>query len=694
MRSNQLVPRISKVIFLVSLAWARVLFAQPIPQENWIDQLSAVQLKAIAVKEAQGGVALSKQLAPRAQVLASEMRARLQAGEQTPATSFGGFSVFTFTPAGSFWPVLYMRKAGARSSESIPLLNLAQLAKRTGFVDIGGYAVSANARWLAYSIDTSGSRRYQLRLMEISTRRERILSELVSSFDFTPASDEIYLVEMDTKKRPWSIRRLSVDGGIDRVIYSESDERFRVTVSQSASGRYMQIMSASATTSEVHLFPLNRTTKVPQVVLPRREGIYYEADDRDGAVYLRTNEYGGNYGIGRLPLEALGRHEALQPLLRPAKGRFLTAMKVLRGGVVLLVSDSGHPAAFSIDDDGKLQQLPIPVKTATLEFGTNALFDSQFVRLIVQSFAMPLTVVDVPLSGGEVRIVHRATVPRRLNLGAYCEGVWSVPSADGTLLSAPYIYKGRCGETPSHRPLFISVYGAYGANNLPTFSLNRFSLLDRGFVVVLAQVRGGGEGGDDWYHAGRGINKRQGISDFRAVVESLQSRGISSPELTVIAGSSAGGLIVGALVNEAPYLARAAVLNGPFVDVLSTMLNPDLPNTVPEYLEWGNPNDPTQAAYIASYDPIRNIKSTRYPRMLVHVGLHDEQVLPSQAVKYIRALRRHVTNPDEIYLSLDTNSGHDGPADAGRYFDRLGSEFAFILDAVASDKTRWSSQSH
>lgn len=648
--------------------------AQP---DAWIDTLPPGTLRALALNEARSGAELGRHLAPRAQALAREMQARLRAGEQTPDSAFGRFAVFTRTPAGSFWPTLYMRRAAG--SAEVPLLDLQKLARATGFVDIGGYAISDDGRLLAYSIDTSGSRRYTLRVMDTRTRRERTVGQgLVSSFDFAPDAQALFYVEMDERKRPWAVQRVPLDGGPARRVHAETDERFRVAVSQSASGRFMQITTASATTSEVHLLDPRDAGAQPRVLLPRQEGRYYEAEEQGDAFWVRD----ADGSIAHLPLADLETSAPPRTVLAADPNRSVLALKGLRGGLVVLAQEQGRTVAFRLDTQGRRHPLAVPEAAGTLELATNPRYDQRAVRVVAQSFTMPSTVLELPLDGGPARPVHRSAAPAGLDLGRYCEGRWSIPGSGAAVIPVPYVYKGRCDEPPRDRPLFVSVYGAYAARTTPTFSSNRFTLLERGFVVALAQVRGGGEGGEAWYHAGRGMNKRQGIDDFRAVIEGLHARGISAPSRTVVAGASAGGLIVGALMNQAPGLVRAAVLNGPFVDVLATMSNPALPNTVPEYLEWGDPADPVQAAYMASYDPIRHVRPQTYPRVLLRMGLRDEQVLPAEAVKYVRELRRTVANPQDMFLSLDTESGHDGAADPVRYFEALGTEFAFVLDSV------------
>ena len=659
--------------------------APPAGDDAWIRTLSKDQLWALSLPVQATTQALRRSLAPLQHEISGELASRLDFSEQTPDATVGRYRLYTVTPKGSFYPRLYRTALDRPHEPPALLLDLGKLAAATGFVDLGGYALTDDGRYLAYSVDTSGSRSYQLRLRDLAGGGERrVPGPNVSSFDFSPDGRALYVVDTDAAKRPWQVRRVDLGTLASDVIYSERDPAFRVSVSMSGSGRFLQVVASSSSTSEAWLRDERGDDHRLRLVLPRRDGVYYDIDDWRGEIYVRSNEQDNAYGLYRLDLDHLGDHAALATVVAPRRDRLITSMKAFERALVVSTREDGVSQVRRLSaPDGDLQPLATPAGATSLELGVNTDYRAPDVKLLASSFTMPLTVAAAPLDGGPWRPVFVARTPASFRQDDYCQGSWTARSDDGTRVPIPYVFRGRCDQPPRDRPLLLSVYGAYGVVSTAGFSLNRLSLLDRGFVVALAQVRGGGEFGDDWYYAGRGCAKRRGIEDFEAALRWLHAAGVARPERTVISGQSAGGVIVGMTVDEAPQLAAAAVINGGFLDVEATMRRPDLPNTLPEFQEWGDPNDPAQVQCMRAFDPMQNVRQERVPRLLVRTGLQDEQVSPAESIRFVRRLRGAASNGQDVFLDVARDSGHDGPSDAHKYFESLAFELAFMVQSTA-----------
>jgi oligopeptidase B len=616
--------------------------------------------------------------------LYKEMLARIKETDLSVPYRKGRYWYYARTEEGKQYPIL-ARKLGALTSAEEIVLDLNVLARDHAYFSVDSFAVSDDGHRLAYSVDTTGFREYTLRIRDLRTAADGPESiERVSSVAWAADNATVFYVTDDDAKRPYRLWRHRLGDAEDTLILEETDERFSLTIRRSRSLGYLFLECDSHTASEVRYLDARTPEGALTLFLPRAPELEYEIDHGDGIFWIRTNDRGRNFRLASCPVDD-PRPSAWTEILPHRPEVNLAGIEPFAGHLVVYEREGGLERYVVRDlRSGASHAVSFPEPAYTTFPDINAEFDTTRFRFRYQSMITPASVYDYDL------ITHERTLLKQTEvLGGYDPSLYATErvharSDDGTSIPISLVYRKdtpRDGSAPMH----LVGYGAYGYPLPVLFSSNRLSLLDRGAICALAHVRGGGEMGKPWHDAGRMANKPNSFADFIAAADFLVGNRVASRERTIVEGGSAGGLLIGAVLNCRPDLCGGAVLKVPFVDVLNTMLDTSLPLTVGEFEEWGNPADPAQYAVIRSYCPYTNLGTRPFSKMLVKTSVHDSQVMYWEPAKYVARLRALNRGAPQVALKVNFAAGHGGSS--GRY-DAL-KEIAFD---VAWMLTTWGVQ--
>lgn len=612
--------------------------------------------------------------------LYDEMLARIEQTDLSVPFRKDGWLYYSRTVEGLQYPI-HCRRRDPDSAEQV-LLDLNAFASEHAFVAVNQLEVSDDGRWLAYGLDTTGFRQYVLRIRDLASGED--LPETVErTANLTWAADDrtlFYTVEDDAKRHHRLYRhRLGTSTSQDALVFEEPDERFEVSCGRTRSRRFLVMGVSSHTTSEARVLDASTPTGEWTLVSPRVPEREYDVDHRDDRFWIRVNDTGRNFRLVSAPVEAPGdwREEIAHRDEVMLEGVDLFA----HHRVLWLRIDGLQQLELTDLRDGATHRVEFPEPAYTVYPAANEEWAPAAFRYQYTSFVTPMSVYDHDLATRQETLLKRQPVkggyqPTRFVV----ERRWAV-AKDGTRVPLSMVRR-RDVPLDGLMPLLLYGYGAYGIPMTATFSSSRLSLLERGVGFAIAHVRGGGEMGKRWHDGGRMADKMNTFTDFIACAEALVGDKVTSPERLVIQGGSAGGLLLGAVLNLRPDLFRAAVVQVPFVDVLNTMSDPSLPLTVGEYEEWGDPSKPEEYARLRAYSPYENLAAKAYPAMLVKTSLNDSQVMYWEPAKYVARMRTLRTDQNPLLLKTLMVAGHGGAS--GRYdaLRDLAFDYAFVLATV------------
>lgn len=605
----------------------------------------------------------------------------------------GSWWYLTHTLEGSQYAIHCRRAAadGARYDDSVPeevLLDVNKLAKGEPFMALGALSVSPDGNLLAYTTDNTGFRQYTLHIKDLHTGE--LLpdtAQRVGAIVWTPDSRMLfYSVEDEQTKRHDRVLRhtLGTPQTEDVLIYEERDERFNVGVGRTRDRKYLLLAAESHTTTEYRFLDATKPTADFQMLAERVADQEYSVDHRHGLFYIRVNDTGKNFRVVTAPVARSGRSEWTE-LLPEDKAVPLEDFEVFESFAVAsdIVQGLDRLRVFRFDGPALAREaatlsFPEPSYAAGLHVNRN--FDTASFRYSYQSLVSPASVYEYDVATGDSTLLKQQEVPGGFDRERYAsERIWATAS-DGVRVPVSLVYRRDHFEKDGTNPIYIYGYGSYGYALPVGFGTSRLSLLDRGIVMAYAHIRGGGDLGDAWHDDGKMMVKRNTFTDFIAVTEHLIAEKYGAADKVIIEGGSAGGLLMGAVVNLRPDLFRVVLSHVPFVDVMNTMLDASLPLTVAEYEEWGNPNEPEAFAYMRSYSPYDNLQRGAYPATLVKTSLNDSQVMYWEPAKFVARLRTLKTNADQpLLLHVNMDAGHGGASGRYDYLREIAMDYAFML---------------
>ena len=647
----------------------------------WLREKSNPEVRAYLEQENAYTDAVMKPTEPFQKKLYDEMLSRVKETDVEVPYREGDYFYYIRFEAGKQYPIRCRKKASDDAPEEV-LLDVNQLAQGQAFMTIQAFAVSPDGNELAYSYDNTGFRQFTLAVKDLRSGKTLAdHAERVGSVVWANDNQTIFYTQEDpVSKRQYRVyRHTAGSANPDVLVYEEPDERFTVEAYKTRSQAFIFIVSRSHTTSEARYIPATQPDGDWHVLEARKPGVEYYPDHNADSFYIRVNDTGRNFRLVTAPLTDPGAknwHE----IMAHNPGIMLDEMDLFRNFLVLYEREGGLPQIRVIDlRDGQSKRIAFPEQAYAAHPYINRVYDTTEFRYGYQSPITPPSVFSYDMEKGTSTLLKQKEVPGGYDPKKYqVEQIYAVAS-DGVKIPISVLHlKG--AKLDGTGPLYLYGYGSYGISLDSFFNSNIFSMVDRGVVTAVAHIRGGGEMGKTWHDAGRMMNKKTTFTDFIACAEDLTKRGYGSKDRLVIEGRSAGGLLMGAVLNMRPDLFKAALVGVPFVDVINTMLDESLPLTVGEFEEWGNPKEKAAFDYMITYSPYDNIEAKAYPNMLVKTSFNDSQVMYWEPAKYVAKMR--ATRTDKNILLLKTNlspAGHGGAS--GRY-DRLKEvafDYAYIL---------------
>jgi oligopeptidase B len=617
---------------------------------------------------------------PLQDTLYQEILGRIQETDLSVPVKRDDHFYYTRTEEGQPYPI-YCRKH-LEGPEQI-LLDANALAREEKYFRIGNFAVSPDHRLLAYSTDVGGDEAYTIFIKDLTTGEllpDRIANTYYS-LEWANDNRTFFYTVLDPAKRPFQVFRHELGSATEELVYQEDDGRFALGVEKSRSRKFLFIALGSAVTSEMRYVSADDPRGEFRVMLPRWEGIEYDAAHHGDHFYIRTNEVAKNFRLMRTSVASPSR-ESCEEVIPARPTVTIEGVDSFEDYLIIHERERGLEKICIRDGDGGfLHYIDFPEPVYTVGTTGNAEYKTRLLRFHYTSLVTPLSVFDYNLETRERELKKQYEVRGGYAPSQYQSERIFAKASDGIEVPISLVYR-KGFERNGKSPLLLYGYGAYGHSISPSFSSDRLSLLDRGFAYAIAHIRGGADLGEEWRDAGKLLAKKNTFTDFIACAEHLIAGGYTSSDRLAMLGGSAGGLLVGGVLNFRPELFHAAIAKVPFVDVLNTISDPTLPLTIAEYEEWGNPEDKIYYDYIASYSPYENVAAQNYPTLLVTAGLNDPRVSYWEPAKWVAKLRALKTDCNPLLLKTNMGSGHFGPS--GRYegIKEVAFDYAFLLSVT------------
>ncbi|MEG9624657.1 S9 family peptidase [Pseudomonas guariconensis] len=657
----------------------------------WLQQRDTPQVLAYLNAENTYQQACLADQAPLREQLFEEIKGRILETDLSLPSPWGPYLYYTRTTAGDEYPRHYRCPRPADDSNTVDesreeLLLDPNVLAAGGFLALGSFNVSPDHRLLAYSLDTSGDEIYTLYVKDLTSGAVTTLpfEDCDGSMTWANDSRTLFFAELDDTHRPWRLRRHTLGEDTAQSVFEEADGRFFLHCYRSSSERQLVLLLNSKTTSEAWVLDAATPQAAFTCLAPRVEDHEYYPDhgqlDGQWRWFIRSNQDGINFALFHAPAEQVPTRDQWQVLVPHRDDIMLEGLSLNASALTLSLREGGLPIIEVHPRDLPPYRVELPDAAYSLYVQDSLEFVSPRLRLRYEALNRPAQVRQLDLASGAQAVLKQTPVLGEFDADDYVsQRLWAV-AKDGTRVPISLVRRrddlGKCV------PLYLYGYGAYGESLDPWFSHARLSLLQRGVAFAIAHVRGGGELGEAWYRAGKQEHKQNSFDDFIACAEHLIAEGVTDSAHLAISGGSAGGLLIGAVLNQRPELFRCAIAEVPFVDVLNTMLDPELPLTVTEYDEWGNPQEPDVYQRIKAYAPYENLKAQAYPAMLVVAGYNDSRVQYWEAAKWVARLRTCKTDDNLLLLKTEMGAGHGGMS--GRYqgLRDVALEYAFVLNEL------------
>jgi oligopeptidase B len=616
-------------------------------------------------------------LKPLAATILEELKSRITPDEASVPVKDGDFEYWWKFEDGAQYRSWWRRPIAG--GPDVLLLSEPVLAQRKDYFRLGGFAVSPDGSKLAYAYDDNGSERFTLRVRDLATGEdiEQVASTSIGAPVWAADSRALAWNEVNENWRSFRVRLHRLGQTEDTTLYEEADSGFSVGVGESQDGRWLIIATGDQVTSEVRLISSADPSATPLLVRARQAGLEYQVDVRGDTLFVRANDSHPNFRVATASLDTPGEWTTL------IEGRddfYVRGVTAFTSYLAVSGRAQGLDQVQLHFADGRMIEVPFPEASYTAGIGDNREADAPRLRLGYSSMITPSTVYDFDVAAGTLITRKVQQIPSGYEASRYATERLMIPARDGTDIPVSIVYP-KNWPIDGSGALHLYGYGAYGYAIPPSFSASRLSLLDRGVAYAIAHVRGGDDLGHQWYLDGKLMKRTNTFNDFVDVARGLAARGYGAEGQISASGGSAGGELMGVIVNDAPTLWRAVVADVPFVDVLNTMLDDSLPLTPGEWPEWGNPiQDKAAFDFIRSYSPYDQVSAQAYPPLLVTAGLNDPRVTYWEPAKWVAKLRATRTNAAPLYLKTNMGAGHGGKS--GRYtaLEEQAEEYAFILD--------------
>ena len=611
--------------------------------------------------------------------LYKEMRSRIKEDDTTVPYKFGNYEYFTKTENGKQYDI-YCRQL---ASEDIEItLDLNDFAEDHDYLVMNAYKVSPNEKMLAFTLDTSGSELHKMIVKEIQSGQilDDYLLNIDGSIEWANDNKTIFYIRLDAARRPYQLWRHTIGESQDKdiLVYQEDDEKYYLGLHRTKNGKYLKMSLESNITTEIRILDRNNPLGNWMIIADRDDGVENSIYHHGDYFYILTNKDAVNFKLIR---KKIGQID-FEDFIDHSENIYLKNVTMFKNHLAVLERENGQLQIriyeFLTD---QWDTLTMDDEIYSIEFDANYDWDSPFLRFSYGSFLTPYSVYDY-----DFRTKRRVLRKQEEVLAGYdpnnyiSERIWA-NSDDGKQIAITILYKKDI-QLEGNNPCFLWGYGSYGATYDPWFSSNIFSLVDRGFVYARAHIRGSSFLGRQWYEDGKMLNKKNTFKDFITVAEYLIEKNITSSKKLAIYGGSAGGLLIGAVVNTAPDLFQVAIPSVPFVDVINTMLDTSIPLTATEFDEWGNPAQKEYYDYMLSYSPYENIESKEYPHILVLAGYNDPRVQYWEPAKWTAKLRSLKTDDNDLLLKTIMDAGHFSSSGRFDYLKDVAFYYAFILDKL------------
>lgn len=614
-----------------------------------------------------------------------EMKGRIKEDDSSVPYLYNGYYYITRFEKGKDYPI-YSRKKGSLDAKEEIMFDCNEMAKGHAYFNLSGINVSEDNKWVAFGVDLVSRRQYTIQIKNLETGEILPVRLENTTGGSTWAGDNKTLFY--TRKDAQTLRSdkiykhtLGTDASADTMVFHEKDDTFNTFVYKEKSKKYLVIGSSSTLTSEYQILDAKNPNGEFKVFQKRTRGLEYSISHYGDSFYIVTNkDKATNFKLMKTP-ETATSAENWKDLIGHRKDVLLEGIEIFKDYLVVEERSNGLNKIQIRPWNGKGEYyLPFNSETYTAYTTTNVDFDTEILRYGYQSMATPSSVIDFNMRTQEKKVLKEQEVlGGKFDKNNYIEErVWAT-ATDGTKVPISMVYRKGI-KKDGKNPLLLYAYGSYGATMDPYFSSTRLSLLDRGFIYAIAHIRGGEDLGREWYENGKLLKKINTFTDFIDCSKFVIAEKYTSPEHLYAEGGSAGGLLMGAIVNMNPELYNGVIAQVPFVDVITTMLDDTIPLTTGEYDEWGNPNDKVYYDYMLSYSPYDQVKAQDYPNMYVSTGLHDSQVQYWEPAKWVAKLRVMKTNDKQLFLDTNMDAGHGGASGRFEALKELAKEFAFLLD--------------
>lgn len=615
--------------------------------------------------------------------LYNEIVGRIKQTDESVPYKDNGYWYYNRYEQGQEYPI-YCRKKGSLDAKEEVMLNVNDLAKGHDYFQVSGLRVSENNNLLAYGVDTVSRRRYTIYVKDLTTGQ--IIDQPIPNTEgYVSWSNDnsiyFYTMKDSVTLRSERIYRHKVknDPAKDALIFTENDDTFYTGITKTKSDKYMVIWSGSTLTNHYQILDASKPEGKFKEFSPREKGVEYSIDHYGDKFYIVTNLDAINFRLMETPETKTAKSNWKEKIAH-RKDTLLSGIEIFKDHMVVTERANANTLMRVIDQKtGKKHYLDFGEPAYVVYPATNIDFDTPLLRYGYASLTTPSSTYDYNMTTKEKTLLKQQEVVGGYNPADYTtERLWAT-ATDGTKIPMSIVYKKGLKKDGNNNTMLYG-YGSYGSSTDPFFSSTRLSLLDRGFVYAIAHIRGGQEMGRQWYEDGKMFKKKNTFTDFIDCAEFLIDEGYTKPEKLFASGGSAGGLLMGAVVNMRPDLFKAVLAKVPFVDVVTTMLDDDIPLTTGEFDEWGNPDVLESYMYMLEYSPYDQVKAQNYPNMMVTTGLHDSQVQYWEPAKWVAKLREMKTDNNTLVLRTNMETGHGGTTGRFKVYRETAQEYAFILD--------------